>query len=133
VAIDVGADPQDSTVTVHREAAVGDSVGLGDTTFVLPLPVATFIREAKPQLHRLTLALHEVDALLVVKDARIGTLERADSLWRVRDSLHVQRERQLEAARGKAFKSGIVAGVKGTVKVLLVVVTVVTVAQAVPK
>lgn len=108
----------DSLVVLERPAG-----GAHDSLPVLlPLPIASFIREAKVQLGLDATTIHDLTVSNAVKDARIETLERADSLNQVRDSLHVERERQLEKnvkAEGKrGFWRGLKTGVVVTVGLL---------------
>ncbi len=106
----VSANPVDSAVTVERPVTGQDTLARSDTVVLLPLPVATFIREAKIQLSLDSVALQ-------VKDIRIATLERADSLNVVRDSLHVVHETHLEDQADSAFRRGFVKGATVIVEV----------------
>lgn len=111
--VSVSANPTDSTVIIERPAPGGavDSVR-ADTLANLPLPIATFIREAKPQLERLTVALHDCTVAGEVKDARIRELVRSDSLAQQQDSLHKDHEAHLEDERDSAYRRGLVKGLK---------------------
>lgn len=121
-AVSVSANPTDSTVIVERPATVGtaDSVR-ADTLANLPLPIATFIREAKPQLDRLTIALHDCAVAGETKDARIAELVHTDSLAQQQDSLHKDHETHLEDERDSAYRRGVVKGVKVVVEVAVFV------------
>lgn len=120
----VSRDVRDSVVVLERPAA-GANDSLRVDSLSLPLPVASFIREAKIQLALDATAIHDLTVSNEAKTARILELTAADSLARVRDSLQTDKAQHLEEQRDAAFGHGVVAGAKGTVAVAAVIVTVV--------
>lgn len=101
------------------ETPAGDTLRMGDSTWVLPPLVATYVRvsidyrsQTKLQLARYETALQKDAAAMATKDERIRTLERADSIAQRQDSTHRAREANLEKERSSAFKRGCKAGVK---------------------
>lgn len=120
----VSGNVRDSVVVLERPAA-GANDSLRVDSLSLPLPIASFIREAKIQLALDATAIHDLTVSNEAKTARILELTVADSLSQHRDSLHTEKERTLEQERDGAFVRGVSAGIKGTVWVAAAVVTVV--------
>lgn len=111
--VHVSTNPVDSAITVQRPASVHDTVARPDTVILVPLEVASFIREAKIQLPADSVALH-------IKDLRIAELVHGDSLWQRSDSLHVEHETALQDEADSAFRRGAVKAVKVIVEVAVV-------------
>lgn len=112
--IHVSADPKDSLVVVERPVLGDSGLVRVDSVFALPLPIATFIREAKVQLPDDTVLLH-------VKDMEIAELQHTDSLWQRKDSLHVEHEAHLQDEADSAYRRGFVKGAKVVVEVAAIV------------
>lgn len=110
-AVHVSTDVRDSLVMVQRPT-VGADDKLADSLTSLPLPIATYIRESKAQLLRYAVAVHDDTVSMKAKDARIVELEKADSLAKAQDSIHVGNERQLAKDVVTAHRAGFVLGAK---------------------
>lgn len=121
------------TVSIKRPAGGDKPAPKGATvvpadsvrTIVDPVLAGAF-SQMKIQLVADSIALETSGAEALLLRHQVNLLER-------RDSLHVEREQELEGQRDRAFRRGVIAGVKGTVKVAVVVITLGKLAQTVLK
>lgn len=119
---DVDAAAAAIGLSLERPAPAGDTLRMGDSTWVLPRPVASYVRssvdfigQAKFHLARYETALHADSLAMATKDRRIQALETVNALAQRQDSLHRARETGLEQQRDAAFRRGVKTTAKWTV------------------